>query len=146
MSGPLLPLPYLFEPVADLLLADPLFESLIPGGIGPKAPAAVDAPFAVMRVSASPLGGKGTAWRATAALNGCAAGWVGTTSPEQITWDIAAAAAAVFDRAVNRTVGRISYTGRVTDGPFPLDVDTSRGEATPLYGAQVRAELTIHLR
>lgn len=145
MSAPVLP--NLFQPVADRLLADALFGSLVPGRLGPGAPADVTlGPYAVLRVSVSPLSGKGVAWRATAALHGCTTGWVDDKHPDTVVWDIAAAAAAVFHRAANVVWQNLSYTARVTDGPLPMDPDTSRGEATPVYWAMVRADLTIHAR
>ncbi|MEV6897449.1 hypothetical protein [Amycolatopsis sp. NPDC051372] len=142
MTAPVLP--HLAGAVRALLLADATFAALAPGGVAPAAPAEVTVPYAVMLCSVTPINAAAGAYRGTVALNGCAARPVGSKQPLTAAWDIAARAAAVFACVRNTAYENVRYTARVTDGPIELRPDTSRGEATPVYGAQIRVELTLH--
>jgi hypothetical protein len=136
--------PHLAGAVRAFLLGDASFAALVPGGLLTAAPTDVTKPFAVMLTSATPLSADAGAWRGTIALNGCATIPSGTTQPLTVAWDIAATAAALFARARNVVYQTIVYSARVTDGPMEMPLDKSRGDAAPVYGVQVRAELTIH--
>jgi hypothetical protein len=144
MTAPVLP--PMAGALSDLLLADPAFTALIPGGLATSAPDDVTRPYAVHSVSAAPLSGKGVAYRGTFAVHGCATKWNGTTAPDTIAWNIVAAAAAVLNRAANVPWRNTFYTTEVQLGPLPMDPDKSRGDATPVYWALIRGELRIRVR
>jgi hypothetical protein len=137
-------LPHLAGAVRALLLADAPFTVLASGGVSTAAPLEVTKPYAVMLCSVTPIDASAGAYRGTVALNGCAARPVGAKQPLTVAWDIAARAAAVFARVRNTAYENVRYTARVTDGPIELPPDKSRGEATPVYGVQIRVELTLH--
>jgi len=144
MTAPILP--DMAGAIAELLMADVTFAALIPGGLATAAPEKVTQPYAVHRVSVVPMSGKGVAYRGTFALHGCTTGWVGTTAPDTVAWNIVAAGAAVLSRAANIAWRNVRYTAEVTDGPMPMDPNKTRGDATPVYWALIRGDLRIRVR
>ena len=137
--------PMLTGAVRELLLGDAAFASLCGGRLGSKSPADVTTPYATMSVSATPIAGGGVVWRCTAQVKGCCSVAIGGLEPEEVAWDIAAAAARVFDHARNVVWRNVAYSGRVELGPMPGS-DLTRSESEPVYWALVRADLTAHLR
>lgn len=107
-----------------------------------KGPSDVTTPYFRIQVpSPGPMSGDGVAYRPLVQLDA----YCPMTDPEaeKIVWDLAAAASWALGRARNVVDGTVSFSGRHIDGPIP-DVDTSRGTASPLARAVVRAELTLH--
>jgi hypothetical protein len=148
-------LPNLHIPIREQLLADAEFAALVGGRLGTRAPGDVLTPYAVLRCSANPLSAssRSVGWRGGVQVHGCAAREVDGFAPEDIAWKICAAAARVLDRSGQQTWtetepgGRtLTYTPRVTDGPLPMDPNTSRGEDNVVYWALIRATFPIHLR
>ncbi len=145
MTAPVLP--FLPAAVRAFLAAAPDFTALIPAGrITTRAPADAASPFVLVRAAggAIPIDASAGAWSPLVQVEGYAPPG-GSTDPEVVVWRIAATAAALLSRARNVTYDSMSWSARVTDGPF-ADVDTSRGQSAPLYRALVRAELTLHAR
>ncbi|UKD55155.1 hypothetical protein L3Q65_46135 [Amycolatopsis sp. FU40] len=142
MTAPVLP--HLAGLARALLLADPAFVALAPGGLASAAPADVTRPFAVMLTSVTPINAAAGAYRADLAINGCASAAFDGKQPLTAAWDIAARAAALFATVRNGQYEQVRYSARVTDGPMEMPIDKSRGTATPVFGVQVRAELTLH--
>ena len=147
-------IPDLHEPIRALLLADTEFAALTGGRLGTRAPADVTTPYAVLRCSASPLSAssRSVGWRGGVQLHGCATRTVGTVYPETLAWNICAVAARVLDRSGQQTWAEpdsdrtVTYTPRLTDGPLPMEPNTSRGEDAVVYWALIRATFPIHLR
>ncbi|WP_409186492.1 hypothetical protein F9C11_20575 [Amycolatopsis sp. VS8301801F10] len=142
MTAPVLP--HLAGLARALLLADSAFAALVPGGLASAAPADVTKPFAVMLTSVTPINAAAGAYRGDLALNGCASIRFAGKEPLTAAWDIAARAAAVFATVRNASYDQVRYSARVTDGPMEMPIDKTRGTAMPVFGVQVRAELTIH--
>lgn len=139
------PLPSFRQPARNLLLSHPTFTAVIMAErLVFKQPADVTTKFAVIQVPGnSSLSGDNVAWSPLIQVDGyCPAD---DPAADDIAWDIAAAAAEVFGRARNIIVGAVSYSARVID-LLAASPDVSRGPATPLARALMRAELTVHNR
>lgn len=142
-------LPYLPGLVRAVLLDDSVFADLCGGRCGTKAPGDVTEPYAKVDVMPGrPIDASAGAWSPLIQVGGwCAPG--GTVEPEVAAWDIAARAAGVLVRVLNRPIevtgiaGAWSVVGML-DGPAPM-VDTSRGESNPVYGARVTVEVALHI-
>ncbi|WP_116206226.1 hypothetical protein [Amycolatopsis circi] len=142
MTAPVLP--HLAGLARQLLLADPTFTALTPGGLASAAPATITKPFAVILTSVTPIDAAAGAYRGDLAINGCASIPFGDKEPLTAAWDIAARAAALLATVRNASYEQVRYSARVTDGPMEMPLDKTRGPATPVFGVQVRAELLIH--
>lgn len=142
MTAPVLPW---FPPaVRALLMADARFAAACGGRCSTRPPTNKAEPYATIQATAVPINASAGAWSPLAQIDGwCPPG--GARDPEEVAWDIAAAAAAVLSRARNVPWQNVHYRARVTDGPI-ADIDTSRGASAPLYRATVRAIFTVHAR
>lgn len=136
-------LPWLPGVVRAFLMGQSNFTALISGArVVFKAPSDVTTTYFRIQVpNPGPMSGDGVAYKP---LVQCDA-FCPATNPEaeKIVWDLAAAASWALGRARNVVNGTVSFSGRHIDGPIP-DVDVSRGAASPLARAIVRAELTLH--
>jgi hypothetical protein len=138
------PIPWVPGAVRQLLLADTGFNTACGGRLSTRLPGIVTF-CAQLRVSGlNSLSGDGVAWSPLVQVDGWCAPDIAGTDPEVKAWQIAAAAARVLGRIRNVTYQNMTYSGRLIEGPIP-DVDTSRGESSPLYRAIVRAELAVHV-
>lgn len=136
------PLPWVPDAARDLLLADPVFSSLLAEArVLFEDPPDVTTPYAVIQATVIPLSGDGVGWLPLVQVNGCSP--KGRPNPRAEAWAIATAAAVALGRSRNVTYQTMSYSGRHTDGPLP-DVDTTRGTSSPIYRAIIRAELKVH--
>lgn len=137
-------LPWMLGAVRQLLLADEPFATATGGRVSTRLPGTVTVPLVTLQIPA-PLGAmggggykpivQGDAW--------CAPTGAGEEDPELIVWHIAVRGARVLERARNVPYGSMHYSARLLDlGPLPAD--RSRGDASPVYRAMFRAELTIH--
>jgi len=128
----------------QILHEDPGFSALIPAArLGYTVPTPVTAPFVrVQCPNASPANGDLVLWRPLIQVDAYAP--PGDTA-EDVVWNLVATAGQVLHRTRNRTVGDVTLSGRLVDGPIP-GYDTSRGESTPLVRCTVRAVLALHLR
>lgn len=136
-------LPWLPGVVREFLMGQSTFTALIPAArVVFKAPSSVITPYVRIQVpNPGPLSGDGVAWKPLVQVDAyCPAG---TVDAEKIVWDLAAAAGSALGRARNVLNGTVAWSGRWTDGPIP-DEDTSRGTASPLARAVIRAVLTLH--
>ncbi len=145
MTAPVLP----FVPTAvrAYLTAASPFIAVVPAfRVATRAPSDVTTSFALVRLAGGgfPVEASGGVWSPLVQVEGYAPPG-GPADPEVVVWRIAATAAALLSRARNVAYDSMSWSARVTDGPF-ADVDTSRGQSAPLYRALVRAELTLHAR
>lgn len=139
------PLPWVPGAVRAYLLADAEFAALCGGRISTRSPASVTQPFVRVQVSGGfTPGGDPMLWSPLVQVDAYAPK-TALPDPEIVVWDLAAAAGRILGRAANITYLNTSWRGRVTDGPLP-DVDTSRGQDTPLYVCRVRVELTMRVR
>lgn len=142
-------LPYLPALLRGYLLADATFSGLCGGRCGTRAPADITTPYAVVQAPGGfPADASAGAWVPLAQVNGWCAPGNGATDPEVAAWNIAARAAVLLSRArnvvwagPNGSPARWSVS-RIIDGPLPIR-DDSRGEAVPVYGCLVRAELRV---
>lgn len=145
MTGPVLP--WLPGVLRAYLLADDDLTALTGGRIGTRAPTDVTKPYGrVQTPGAGPRTVSAGAWAPLIQFDGwCApAGWDGQ-DPEAVAWAIAARGAVVLDAARNVQADGFAWgCRRLIEGPLPLR-DVSRGEAAPMYGAMVRAELVVHV-
>ncbi len=138
------PMPWVPGAVRQLLLADAGFNTACGGRLMTRLPNPVTFCAQLRLAGNNSLSGDGVAYSPLIQVDGwCAPGQSGM-DPEVKAWEIAAHAARVLGRARNVTYQNMSYSGRLVEGPLP-DVDTSRGESTPLYRAIVRAELAVHV-
>lgn len=144
MTGPA-PLPWLPAVVRRFLVAQAVCtDQLEPARWVFRGPADVTTAYARIQCpNPSPISGDGVAWKPLVQVDAFCPMTV--QDAEDVVWRIAAAAGAVLGRARNIVDDALSWSGRHTDGPIP-DVDTSRGESTPLARALIRAELTVHAR
>lgn len=144
MTGPA-PLPWMPAVVREFLGDQGTFLAVLAiDRLVFKAPADVTTPYARIQVpSPGPMTGDGVAWRPLVQVDAyCPAS---NPDAENIVWDIVSKAAVLLGRARNIVNGTLSWSGRHIDGPIP-GTDTTRGEATPLARAVIRAELTLHSR
>jgi hypothetical protein len=139
-------LPYIPGAIRSLLLADPVFAARCGNRCSiKKAPPDVTQPFAVVQLPGNiTMDGQGWAFKPLVQVNAwCVDAF--TQDPDTVTWDLIDAAIEVFNHARYVTVtdsrGTTAYSVRLTDGPLPTE-DTSRGDAAPLQGYLIRAELT----
>lgn len=142
MSAPVLP--FIPAAVRALLVNDDRWTALVtPARTLTRAPANVTTPFALVKAPpAVPLDVSGGAWAPLVQVEFYCPP-TGVEDPETVAWRGAATAAAILSRTRNATYQTMRYKARVIDGPL-TDVDTSRGDSTPLYRAFIRAELTVH--
>lgn len=137
-------LPWMPGAVRALLLADAEFTAACGGYCAATAPSTITGPFAQLRLVGNyPLAGN-VAFKPLVQVDGWAPASMTTTDPTGAAWRVAAEAARVLAEAANVTWRSVGYTARVVDGPMEGAPDTSRGTATPLLRALVRAELTVH--
>lgn len=141
MTGPI---PWIPGAIRQLLLADALFSAECGGRLSTRLPSTVTFCAQLRLPGNNSLSGDGVAYSPLIQVDGwCAPGITGV-DPEVKAWQIAAEAARVLSQARNVSYQNMAYSARLFDGPLP-DVDTSRGESTPLYRAIVRAELSVHV-
>lgn len=135
-------LPWVPGAIRALLLADAPYAELIGDRLGTRAPADVTMPYGTIQLP-TPLGHLGGGgYKPIVQVDH----WCPLDSqedPEKVVWRMALRAARVLDRARNVAYQTMHYSGRVLDAG-PLQPDTKRGDANPLFRAMVRAELTIH--
>jgi hypothetical protein len=135
-------LPWIPGAVRELLMADTTFATLVgnPDRVTFKNPPSVTTPWVEIRTAGNiSISGDGVAWSPLIQVAAC--GPPGNPDLQENLWAIAARAAHVLGRARNVAYQDMTYSGRHTDGPLE-DVDTSRGDSTPIFRAIVRAELT----
>lgn len=137
------PVPWIPAALRIPLLADATFNTACGGRLSTRLTGRITF-CAQLRVAGNnSLDGGGVAFSPLVQLDGwCAPGL--DVDPEVKAWEIAAAGAAVLGRIRNLIYQTMAYSARIVEGPLP-DVDTSRGESTPLYRAIVRAELAVHV-
>jgi hypothetical protein len=137
------PIPWPVDAVRTYLLADSGFALLIDSRAGPRLPGDMTKPFLQIRV----IGGFNMARFAGSPMlqldPWVPKAWPG--DPERVAHQIAVAAGELFDIARNVVFDSMTWKGRWLDGPQSR-VDTSRGEAEPLYGAPIRVEMRTHTR
>jgi len=138
------PIPWIPPAIRALLLADADFAAECGGRISTRLPSTVTFCAQIRVPGLNSLSGDGVAWSPLVQVDGWCATTVPGVDPEQKAWNIAAHAARILGRARNVTWQNMTYSGRLVEGPIP-DVDTSRGESTPLYRAIVRAELSVQV-
>lgn len=138
------PIPWIPGAVRQLLLADPAFVTACGNRLMTRLSSTVTFCAQLRAPGLNSLSGDGVAWSPLVQVDGWCAPGIPDTDPEVKAWEIAAHAARVLGRARNVTYQNMTYSGRLIEGPIP-DVDTSRGESTPLYRAIVRAELAVHV-
>ncbi|MGW5645063.1 hypothetical protein ACWEV3_40980 [Saccharopolyspora sp. NPDC003752] len=137
-------LPWVPGAVRALLLADAEFSAACGGYCAPTSPTTITGPFAQLRLVGNfPLAGN-VAFRPLVQVDGWAPASMTTVDPTAAAWRVAAEAARVLAGAANVRWSSIDYSARVVDGPVEGVADTSRGTATALLRALVRAELTVH--
>ena len=145
MTGPALP--WLPPTLRAYLLGDTVLSDLVGGRISTRAPSDVTQPWGRIQVPGpGPRTPSAGAYAPLVQFDGWCdrTGWDGR-DPEAVAWDIAARALVVLDGARNVAADGFAWScRRVIEGPLPTR-DTSRGEANPLYGAMVRAELLVHV-
>lgn len=138
------PLPWIPDAIRERLLADVVFAGLLePDRVVFDQPPDVTVPFATIQVPGNiPISGDGVAYSPLVQVDG----WCPTSDPAaaRIAWDIASAAGLVLGRSRNISYGSINYSARITDGPMSGPLDVSRGSASPLKRALIRAELRVH--
>lgn len=139
------PLPPLGDVVRRYLAAQASFLALLPlDRLLFRGPADVTTTYAKIQVpNPAPISGDGVAWKPLVQVDAFCPETV--TDADVQVWNIVAMAGLLLGRARNIIDGTLSWSGRHTDGPI-ADVDTSRGESTPLARALIRAELTVHAR
>lgn len=143
MTAPVLP----FVPAAirAYLGADPAWTALVPlARTTTRAPLNVTTPYALIKAPpAVPIEASAGMWSPLVQVEFyCPRGIAGQDS-EVVAWKGAATAAAILSRARNVPYQTMRWKARIVDGPL-ADVDVSRGEATPIDRAIIRAELTVH--
>ena len=139
------PIPWVPGAIRQLLLADAPFMTECGSRLSSRLPSTVTFCARVRLAGNNSLSGDGVAWSPLIQVEGwCAPGVTGVSDPEVKAWDIAARAAVVIGRSRNITYQNMTYSVRLVEGPLS-DVDTSRGESTPLYWSLVRAELNAHV-
>lgn len=138
------PIPWIPPAIRALLLADSAFAAECGGRVSTRLPSTVAFCAQIRVPGLNSLSGDGVAWSPLVQVDGWCSPDVAGVDPEQKAWAIAAHAARILGRARNITYGTMTYSGRLIEGPIP-DVDTSRGESTPLYRAIVRAELSVQV-
>lgn len=137
-------LPWIPGAIRGLLLADAVFSTACGARVSTILPSTVTFCAQIRTPGNNSLSGDGVAFSPLVQVDGwCAPGITGV-DPERKAWEIAAEAARVLGRARNVTYQNVSYSARLIDGPIP-DVDTSRGDSSPLYRAIVRAVLAVHV-
>jgi hypothetical protein len=127
-----------------ILLADTVWASLVPAdrAVLRRAPPSVTSLFVKIQASAQPVDGAGVMWRPRIQLDAFAPQ---DDDSEDLVYAVADRAALVLGRVRNYVVDSVSIRGRHTDGPL-LDVDTSRGDDTPLSRAFIACLFTVHRR
>lgn len=138
------PIPWLPPAIRQLLLADAAFTAACEGRVSTRLPSTVTFCAQIRVPGLNATSGDGVAWSPLVQVDGWCAPGIPGVDPEQKAWDIAALAGRILGRARNITIGTMSYSGRLVEGPLP-DVDTSRGESSPLYRAIIRAELYVQM-
>lgn len=137
-------LPWIPGAVRQLLLADPVFNAACGGRLMTILPSGLTFCAQLRLPGNNSISGDGVAFSPLVQVDGWCVPGIPGTDPEMKAWEIAAEAARVLGRARNVTYQTMSYSGRLIEGPLP-DVDTSRGEDSPLYRAIVRAGLAVHV-
>jgi hypothetical protein len=126
------------------LLADSVFANAVGSAdrvTNGEAPPTVTTPWVEILIAGNiSISGDGVAWSPLIQVNACAP--KGYADARTVVWNLAARAAWVLGRARNVVYLNSQYSGRHTDGPL-TDVDTSRGDSTPIVRAIVRAELRV---
>lgn len=149
MTAPAPLLPYVPGAVRAFLLADAEFRARVVERCSTRAPGDILRPFAVVQSLPSAGGdASGGVWRPIVQVTGwCgkAAGEAAQLDPEFVAWNIAVHAAALLSRARNVAYQNMHWSADPYEGPIRL-LDTTRGDATPLYGQGIRALLKIHAR
>lgn len=136
-------LPWIPGAIRVPLLADTQFNTACGGRLSTRLPSPLTFCARIRLAGNNSLSGDGVAWSPLVQVEGwCAPDLEGIPNPDEKAWDIAAEAARVLSRLRNISYQNTHYSSRVVEGPLP-DVDTSRGESTPLYWALVRAELRL---
>lgn len=139
------PPPWMPEAVRAYLLADTGFATLVDSRVGSILPSDMTKPFLQIRVV-----GNGVLARFAHSPLLQLDPWVPKDWPGgsgKAAWNIAVQAGELIDVARNVLYGTTSWSGRWLDGPLESPhVDTSRGDANPLYGAPIRVELKTHTR
>lgn len=136
--------PWIPGAIRQLLLADTAFAAACGGTVSTILHSTVTFCAQIRTPGNNSLSGDGVAFSPLVQVDGWCAPGIPGVDPERKAWAIAAEAARVLGRARNVIYENMSYSGRLIEGPIP-DVDTSRGESTPLYRALVRAELAVHV-
>lgn len=137
------PIPWIPGAVRQLLLADAEFTAACGGRVSTILHSTVTFCAQIRTPGLNSMSGDGVAWSPLVQVDGWCAAGLGL-EPEVKAWEIASHAARILGRARNVTYQNMTYSGRLVEGPLP-DVDTSRGESTPLYRAIVRAELAAQV-
>lgn len=139
-------LPWVPGAVKSRLLDDAQFLAALgdPERIYTRAPSDVTRPYLLIRLP-TPLGDMGGGgYKPIVQLDAYRAE-PGDEDPEIVVWRIAHSVARALRGAKNVPFESLHWSARVLDlGPLPAE--TSRGDASPLYRAMCRAELTIHNR
>lgn len=138
------PLPWVPGAVRQLLLADAGFATACGGRVMTILPSTITFCAQLRLPGNNSISGDGVAYSPLIQVDGWCVPGISGVDPERKAWEIAAHAARVLGRARNVIYQTMSYSGRLVEGPLP-DVDTSRGESTPVYRAIVRAELAVHV-
>lgn len=136
--------PWIQGAVRAYLLADAPFAASIESRCGTRLPSDMSKPFVQIRVISN------------VALQRFALSplvqidpWVPKDwpeDPELAAHKIAVNAGRLLDVARNITYQGMTWKGEWVSGPIQPHVDTSRGEASPLYGAPIYVELKTHTR
>lgn len=149
MTAPAPLLPYVPGAIRSFLLADDAFKARVVERCSTRAPKDVLRPFAIVQTLPSEGGSvSGGVWRPIVQVTGWCGKEAGQTlqlDPEVVAWDIAVHAAALLSRARNVAYSNMHWSAEPYEGPIRL-IDTTRGEATPLYGQGIRAFVKIHAR
>jgi hypothetical protein len=138
------PLPWIPGAIRQLLLADTVFSTACGGRLSTILPSSITFCGQVRTPGNNSISGDGVAFSPLVQVDGWCAPGLDGIDPERKAWEIGAAATRVLGRARNVIYQTMSYSARLIDGPIP-DVDTSRGESSPLYRTIVRAELAVHV-
>ncbi|MDQ3579512.1 MAG: hypothetical protein M3443_18335 [Actinomycetota bacterium] len=144
MSAPVLP--WLAGAVIQLLREDAAFMATCGSRVDSRAPSDVGRPFALVRVAGNvhEPGSGGISWLPLLQVEGRSP-VLTDRDVDGVVWEIAANAARVLATVDMKRWRNIGYTARLTDGPAPLPLDTTRGTSMPLHGAYCRAELSVQV-
>lgn len=136
--------PWVPGAIRAYLLADTDFATASASRVGTRLPADMTKPFVQIRVIGNiSLSDTSFAKSPLVQLDCWAA--PGPVDPEVQAWDLAELAASRLSTVRNVSYEDMVWSSRLVDGPIP-NVDTSRGDSSPLYGALIRVELKTHTR